>query len=135
MIGRILFCVTLFITANVKYIEKYPGLITTTYSFIIVVLWKKLQITTTPFQPMGYSNWIIVFLLFVNICTREPLKQVNFSSRNKWVKVLKNGPSKICGSQPLKNLKRCPLPKQTRLSSSNFTWSILEYLDPNIIGQ
>ena len=25
--------------------------------------------------------------------------------RNIWVKVFKNGPSKICGRQPLKNLK------------------------------
>ena len=33
----------------------------------------------------------------------------------KWVKVFKNGPSKIYGRQTLKN----------------FTWSILEYLDPN----
>ena len=31
-----------------------------------------------------------------------------------WVKVFKNGPSKICGRQTLKN----------------FTWPILEYLDP-----
>ena len=31
-----------------------------------------------------------------------------------WDKVFKNGPSKICGRQPLKN----------------FNWSILEYLDP-----
>ena len=31
----------------------------------------------------------------------------------KWDKVFKNGPSKICGKQPLRN----------------FTWSILEYLD------
>ena len=31
-----------------------------------------------------------------------------------WVKLFKNGPSKICGRQPLKN----------------FTWYILEYLDP-----
>ena len=31
-----------------------------------------------------------------------------------WVKVFKNGPSKICERQPLKN----------------FTWSILKYLDP-----
>ena len=30
---------------------------------------------------------------------------------NIWDKLLKNGPSKICGRQPLKN----------------FTWSILEY--------
>ena len=32
------------------------------------------------------------------------------------VKLFKNGQSKICGRQPLKK----------------FTWSILEYLDPNI---
>ena len=31
-----------------------------------------------------------------------------------WVKVFKNGPSKICGRQTLKN----------------FNWSILEYFDP-----
>ena len=34
----------------------------------------------------------------------------------KWVKVFKNGPSKICGRQPLKN----------------FTWFIIEYLDPKL---
>ena len=34
----------------------------------------------------------------------------------KWVKVFKYGPSKICGRQP----------------SAQFTWSIFEYLDPNI---
>ena len=27
------------------------------------------------------------------------------STRNNWDKVFKNGPSKICGRQPLKNLK------------------------------
>ena len=37
------------------------------------------------------------------------------AEKHKWVKVFKNGPSKICGRQPLKD----------------FTWSILEYLDPN----
>ena len=26
-------------------------------------------------------------------------------ANNKWVKVFKNGPSKICGSQPLRNVK------------------------------
>ena len=34
----------------------------------------------------------------------------------KWGKVFKNGSSEICGRQPLKN----------------FTWSILEYLVPNL---
>ena len=36
---------------------------------------------------------------------------------DKWVKVFKYEPSKICGRQPLRN----------------FTWFILEYLGPNNI--
>ena len=55
-----------------------------------------------------------------------------------WVNVIKNGPSKICGRQPLKNLKLYDLLRQiisktssvSKMSSKNFTWSILEYLDP-----
>ena len=43
-----------------------------------------------------------------------------------WDKVFKNEPSKICGRQPLQNLKGYGLFKQ-RLSSTNFIWSILEY--------
>ena len=53
---------------------------------------------------------------------------------NIWDKVFNNGPSKICGRQSLKNLKGHDLLKQTisfqifqRLSSTNLTWSILEY--------
>ena len=34
-------------------------------------------------------------------------------SENNWDKVFKNGPSKICGRQPLKNLKGSDLLKQT----------------------
>ena len=46
-----------------------------------------------------------------------------------WGKVFKNGPSEICGRQPLKNLKKAISPRTfSRLSSTNFTWSILEYL-------
>ena len=61
----------------------------------------------------------------MNILLFSALKEVrmhklHFASeirvRNKWVKVFKNGPSKICGRQPLQN----------------FTWSILEYLDPDV---
>ena len=58
------------------------------------------------------------------------------SLQKKSGKVFKNGPSKICGSQPLKNLKwfgllRKIISLQTfyRLSSTNFTWPIFEYLD------
>ena len=60
---------------------------------------------------------------------------------NTWVfKVFKNGPNKICGTQPSKFLKEYGLFKQNmtmllqffrRLSSKNFSWSILEYLAPN----
>ena len=55
------------------------------------------------------------------------------------MKVFKSGPSKICGTQPLKNLKWYDLSKQIipfqifkSLASKTFTWSILEYLDPSI---
>ena len=54
--------------------------------------------------------------------------------KNSWDKVFQNGPSKISGRQPLKNLKDYGLLKQTmplqifqRVSSTNFTWSVLEY--------
>ena len=55
-----------------------------------------------------------------------------------WDNVFKNEPSKICGRQPLKNLKWYGLYKQTMslqifqtLSSTSFTWSILEYFVSN----
>ena len=35
------------------------------------------------------------------------------SQKSKWDKVFNNGPSKICGTQPLKNLKGYGLLKQT----------------------
>ena len=47
-----------------------------------------------------------------------------------WVKVFKNEPSKICGRQPLKNLKCNAMQIFQRLSFTNFTWCILEYPDP-----
>ena len=47
-----------------------------------------------------------------------------------WDKVFKSGPSKICGRQPLKNLKGYGADHFKRLSSTDFTWSTLEYLVP-----
>ena len=44
-------------------------------------------------------------------------KKISFSGPLQnviWDKVFKNGPSKICGRQPLKNLKRHGLLKQTK---------------------
>ena len=83
----------------------------------------------------------------INFPTRCLKNFGEFESRNsirsvfqlkKWVKVFKNGPRKIYRRQPLKNLKGYGLLRQAILlqisegvSSSNFTWSILEYLDPN----
>ena len=58
-----------------------------------------------------------------NIFWRTEIGKMN----NIWFKVFKNGRSKIRGKQPLKNLKWYGLPKE---SSTNFAWSILEYLDP-----
>ena len=55
------------------------------------------------------------------------------NSKDVWVKVFKNGPSKVCGRQPWKNLKRCGRPLQIFhfiWSSTNFTWFIFEHLDP-----
>ena len=49
------------------------------------------------------------------------------SSKLIWDKVFKKGPSKICGRQPLKNFKNLVC---LRLSSTNLTWSILEYFAP-----
>ena len=39
--------------------------------------------------------------------------KLDYYSIDKWGKVFKNGPSKICGRQPLKNLKGYGLLKQT----------------------
>ena len=52
-----------------------------------------------------------------------------------WDKVFKNEPSEVSERQPLKNLKwssSLSLQIFERLSSTNFTWSILEYFAPYI---
>ena len=50
---------------------------------------------------------------------RRIYKDILLHNRNNWGKVFKNGPSKICGRQSLKN----------------FTWSILEYFVPTDLGK
>ena len=68
------------------------------------------------FQPTlcQYSNWMQCFPVFSIICCTI-LKSIEIKRNigRKWVKVFKNGPSKICGRQSLKNLKWCDLLKQT----------------------
>ena len=60
--------------------------------------------------------------------------------RSVWVKVFKNGPNKICGRQPLENLKEYCLPKAAYTSSESlkaafhkFTWPIFEYFAPYVV--
>ena len=45
---------------------------------------------------------------------------VHYSHGNKWGKVFKSGPGKICVRQLLK-----------KIFSANFTWPTLEYFVPN----
>ena len=54
----------------------------------------------------------------------------DFVAGSIWDKVFKSGPSEICGRQPLKKLKGYAMLKQ---SSTNFTWSTLEFFVPMII--
>ena len=50
-----------------------------------------------------------------------------------WDKVFKNGPSKICGRQPLKKfLLKFYFHGFPQFSSTNFTLSILEYFVPYV---
>ena len=75
--------------------------------------------------------------VFLETCNQIRARIKSFILLHKWEKIFKNGPSKICGRQPLKSLKGNGLLRQTippqifyRLSSTNFTWSILEYSVP-----
>ena len=49
------------------------------------------------------------------------------SHRTIWDKVFKNGPSEICGRQPLKK-QTISLQIFQKLSATNFTWSLLNTL-------
>ena len=62
----------------------------------------------------GWPNKIFVkfsFLKFGNVREATTTRVLSFILNNIWDKLFKNGPSKICGRQPLKNLKGCGLPK------------------------
>ena len=58
--------------------------------------------------------------------------EVRSSKINMWSNVFKNGSSKICGRKPLKVLQTISIQINKRLSSTNFTWSVLEYFVPCI---
>ena len=82
-----------------------------------------------------YFTWRKGFLLHLTLSLKALVILI-------WDKVFKNGPSRICGRQPLKNFKRYGLRKETislqiflRLSSTNFTWFILEYFVPFMLNR
>ena len=56
----------------------------------------------------------------------EKAEKINCNNSFIWDKIFKNGPSEICGSQPLKNLKWSLYIFQ-RLSFTDFTRYIFEY--------
>ena len=73
----------------------------------------------------SYLNYHCLWSLFI------------ISLKKIWVKVFKNGPSKISRRQPLKDVKRYSLLRQiislqlfSRLCSANFTWPILKIFEP-----
>ena len=80
----------------------------------------------TPLSPPRGLELLVFQELLHSYYLDDPLRE--------WTKY---GPSIICGRKPLKNLKGYGLPKKTmsfklfkRLSSTKFTWSILEYFIP-----
>ena len=102
-------------------------------SFVSVSLclqyYRRIILVNTLFFNMGSKN---IFYCFESKsrCNTPALFPNHFLVRYMWDKVFKSGPSKICGRQPLKNLKWYSLLKQTiflQISSTNFTWSTLEY--------
>ena len=68
-------------------------------------------------------HWLYSFNLSP-LFPQSPLYNIP-SKIYKWDKVFNNGPSTICGRQPLKNLK--PTIPLQNLSSTNLTWFILKY--------
>ena len=97
----------------------------------------------TAWKSIFHQKKCKIFVTVIKCCEHNKKKAVLSVASvqcvpKKWDKVFKNGPSKICGRQPLENLKWYDLLKQTiclqrfwRLSYTNFTWSILEYFFPN----
>ena len=75
-------------------------------SFWILYILSRLKLSK-PTRVWLFWNWTVDTCLVA----RVPLphqKQLYINENkglNKWVKAFKNGPSKICGRQPLKNLK------------------------------
>ena len=101
-----------------------------TFSLVVIVFWEassKVYIVNL----WGFCG------IWRNIFLHKRVFWLFSFSKIIWGKVFKNGPSKICGRQRYEDLKWYGLLRQTislqifkKLSSSNFTWSILEYFFP-----
>ena len=94
---------------NLKFVEK--------------IVWK---IKTNLLYFNSSSRYCVIIYILRNIY----LLLVNSNMLHiTWDKVFKNRPSKICGRQLLNYLKSLRI--FWRLSSTNFTWSTLEYFVPH----
>ena len=60
-------------------------------------------------MDVKYVTWnsFCIYLIIASFIKEiySSCKYLHFWSKCIWVKVFRNGPSKICGRQPLKNLK------------------------------
>ena len=83
------------------------------------------------FRLSFITQFKVEFLLLFTCC-RKVLGKIPGINMDIWVKVFKGGRNKICGRQPLKNVSN--MVGVCRLFSTGFTWSILEYLDPFLVG-
>ena len=97
----------------------------TIVSWFIVIDWKIKKALDFGVNPSNHANVFKILLM------TKPISWSSFMT--KWDKVFKNGPSKTCGRQPLKNMKECGLLLSCllRLSSTNFNSATLEYFVPN----
>ena len=105
-----------------KFTKHYTTLYITHYTTLTLHFSQNPKFDSTQHaEKEGYcENWNFIF---------------NHLLRTIWEKVFKNGPSKICGRQSLKNLKCYGLSKQffKSLSFTNFTWSILDTLSHLVV--
>ena len=91
---------------------SFPRLSVANILFLEVLALQLVEDNLKQYNNLTESNKIVTALVNFNKKHDTP------TSSHKWIKVFKNGPSKICGRQSLKN----------------FTWSIVEYLDPNYVS-
>ena len=102
------------------FLVKFRTALSTEYlRWLLIVSWFHLNLKRYYMAVVDFLN----ITYHLSITLKGLLR-----NRNIWDKLFKNGPIKICGRQPLKNLKEyglLTLQIFQRLCSTNFTWSIL----------